>query len=371
MTARPPARRRVRLKEVAKAAGLSEGQASAALSGYRGVSDATRERVRKIAADLGYQPSEHARSLSGRGRRTTHRLAVVLNAPTGVDRETGGIAVTPFVSPMLEGIMLRASELDIDVRLVRWPDLASGVIELAARDGADAVVVPSFTGLSVDDVAALRDSGLPFVLLNRHFVTDPTVPTVIADVAGGIVELVSRLTAAGHRRMALLTEVGESSVVADYHRGWQEATTGHGIADSCVATRVSHADRAARDAAIADLLDREPRPTAIVAVDEAAAHQILAQAAARGITVPDQLSVVTFESMIAPYTTPPLSGHDLRLSRIGARGVERIAADWGLVPTGAEGTETIPPRYVDRDSVAPAPTLHSPPTDTIDPNSKD
>lgn len=354
------ARRRVLLKDVARAADLSEGQTSAALSGYRGVSDATRARVRQIADDLGYQPSEHARFLGSRGGRTSHRLAVVLNAPA-VDPETGalgGVSVTPFVSPMLEGIMVRASALGIDVRLVQWPDLASGVAELAARDGADAIVVPSFIGLSLADVAALHASGLPFVLLNRHFAVDPEIPAVIADVAGGVGELITRLVAEGHSRMALLTEVVESSVVADYLRGWHEVTTANGIADRCVAARVDHNNREARDRTIAELLDRDPSPTAIVAVDEAAAHQVLAQAQERGISVPDQLSVVTFGSVIAPYTSPPLSGFDLQLSRIGARGVDRIAAAWGLVPDGGAGTEPVPPRFIDRHSIAAAPQDH-------------
>lgn len=367
MTDAPAPRRRVLLADVAREAGLSPAQTSAALTGYRGVSVSTRRRVREVAEALGYQASEHARLLGSRGASRAKRCAIVLNEPRSPDDggdSAPGIAVTPFVSRMLEGIMVRASDLDMDMRLVHWPDLTSGLTTLAARDGADAVLVPSFLGLSRDHVAALHGSGLPFVLLNRHFDDDPDgpavisdVPAVISDVATGIADLVARFVADGHRRLALVTETSGSSIVADYRSGWQRSTRAQGVEQDCRIVQVRHSDPAARQAALVELFDRPARPTGVVAVSEVMAHEVLLAAAAHGLVVPDDLSVVTFESAIAPYTSPALSSFDLRLSEIGARGVERLAVSLGLLDgASTTGTERITPSYVERDSTAPAPT---------------
>ncbi|MGD7708081.1 LacI family DNA-binding transcriptional regulator [Microlunatus sp. Y2014] len=350
-----PTRRRVLLKDVARAAGISPAQTSAALSGAPGVREATRERVRQVARDLGYQPSEHARLLGSRRRRFATRCAIVLNSPTAAPADGHGFVVGSFASRIVEGITVRASDLGMDIRLVHWPDLGRGVTTLAAQDGADAVLIPSYRGFSPRHVEELHASGLPFVLLNRHFDDAPVVPAVVPDVAAGAAEAVEHLVLNGHRRMALLTDEPNASIVTDYHAGWRKVTSRLGIADECGIVPVRHADARLLAAAIAGLLDVSPHPTAIVAVSELAAHRVLRAAEARGLVVPRDLSVVTFESVISPFTSPSLSGFDLQLDRIGARGVERVAAQLGLTTEPVtEGTERIRPRFMERESTGPA-----------------
>src|SRR5438132_7782165 len=63
---RAPARKRATLREVAEATGLSQAAVSYALRGMQ-VSEGTRERVRRAAAELGYEAHPIARALaSGR-----------------------------------------------------------------------------------------------------------------------------------------------------------------------------------------------------------------------------------------------------------------------------------------------------------------
>ena len=60
--------RRATLQDIADRLGISRSTASFALTGRGRVSDATRQRVREVAAELGYRPNVTARSL--RGSRT-------------------------------------------------------------------------------------------------------------------------------------------------------------------------------------------------------------------------------------------------------------------------------------------------------------
>lgn len=363
---RTVAGQRVRLRDVAAAAGVSEGQASAALSGYRRVSDATRQRVQEAATRLGYRPSEHARLLGGRraaatsGTVMSRRCAVVLETVPVVHGHPGRI-VQGFVGEMINGVLWRASELGMDLRLVpTTTDLSGTLADLLARDGADAVVIHSYADLRPEQLQPLVDAGCPYVLMNRHFDGDPPAPAVVPDVRTGAADAVDLLVSLGHRRIALVVGDRSTSVVRDYCAGWAEAAERHGIADSVQVLRPHHEDPAAVRAAVGPLLAGVDRPTGIVAVAAGTAFEILTAARQRGLDVPGDLSLVTFQDNFARFTTPALTAFDLRLGEVGAQTVDLIAAQLGPdALTEAEdvpATQWVPGRLVVRESTGPAPT---------------
>ena len=61
--------RMVTSRDVARLAGVSQPTVSRALRGLPGIAPATVERVRQVAAQLGYVPSEAGRALSTRRTR--------------------------------------------------------------------------------------------------------------------------------------------------------------------------------------------------------------------------------------------------------------------------------------------------------------
>ncbi|MDQ0615335.1 LacI family transcriptional regulator [Microbacterium sp. W4I4] len=326
--------RRVRLQDVADAAGVSLAQASGALSGYRDVNEATRQRVRDVADRLGYAPSAHARLLGSRGRAST-RCAIVMSGASDPASAVQSYRIGTFLSGMLDGALLRAAELGLDIRLIRVTDeeIATGSAfrTLLARDGADAVVVQTFTDLLPEHIEPLRKAGLPFVLLNRHFDGDPDVDAVVADVRAGITDAVSRLVSRGHHELRLVVGEQETSVVRDYCRGWEEATKKHGVSATSGILRYDHSDVSPRIARARELLPSEgSRPTAIVAVDDLAAYDLLRRAEELGLSIPGDLEIITFQSTIAPFTSPPMSAYDLHLEEMGAAAIDKVAAALGL-----------------------------------------
>lgn|GEM_PF-394468 len=357
---------RVRLRDVAAAAGVSEGQASAALSGYRRVSDATRQRVREAATRLGYHPSEHARLLAGRraigsgGTVQARRCAVVLETVPITQGDPARV-IQGFTGEMINGVLWRASELGMDLRLVpTTTDLSATLSQLLARDGADAVVIHSFADLRPDQLRPLHDAGCPYVLMNRHFDGDPPVPAVVPDVRTGAGDAVDLLVSLGHRRLALVVGDRSTSVVRDYCAGWQSAAERHGIADTVQILRPRHDDARAVRAAVAPLLRDADRPTAIVAVAAGTAHEIMTHARQIGLEIPRDLSLITFQDSFARFTTPTLTAFDLRLGEVGARTVDLVAAQLGLAtPADTDvvpGTRWVPVPLVVRESTAPPPS---------------
>lgn len=339
-----PTRRRVRLSDVAAAAGVSVPQASAALTGYRGVHPQTRERVRAAAASLGYQPSASARRLRSGRRLVTQCAFVLINSSprTGLDR---------FASQMLYGALVRASELGMYMRLVRITaeELADGTAmrTLVAEDGVDGVVVQTYATITAADVEPLNSAGVPVVLLNRHFGLDSTSDAVVADVAAGAEAAIALLQREGRRRVALVLSSQDTQTTRDYRRGWQTAAAAVPDLDARIVA-IDHGDPAARLAAAESLLTGDWRPDGIVAVNGDMAHQILTRALAEQVAVPEELSLASFDVAVAGFTLPTMTSYDLRLDRIGATAVDLLAArmDHDRTDQPAGGIHWVTPQLV-------------------------
>ena len=85
---------RVTIVDVARLAGVSKGAVSLALNDRPGVSDPTRNRIRAAAAQLGWQPSQRARSLSV---SRAFALGLVIARPPDL------LGADPFFPPFIAG----------------------------------------------------------------------------------------------------------------------------------------------------------------------------------------------------------------------------------------------------------------------------
>ena len=78
---------KVTIRDVAAAAGVSISSVHFALTGKAGVSDETREKIRRTAEELGYQPNAFASNL----KRSTQRAVLLLPSETGDNQHIGGL----------------------------------------------------------------------------------------------------------------------------------------------------------------------------------------------------------------------------------------------------------------------------------------
>ncbi|WP_343994884.1 LacI family DNA-binding transcriptional regulator, partial [Terrabacter terrae] len=186
------------MSDLADRAGVSIASVSRALSGAPGVSEATRIRIRQLAAELNYAVSPDAARLA-KGSRG--RVAVV----------TADVAHW-FYASMLEGIMsaLRGSDLDVLLYEVkREGERRRFFEELPARRQVDALIILAFP-VSDQERLQLDRMGVTVVMAGGTLADHPHVR--IDDVEAAR-QATHHLILAGHERVALINASGVASAV--------------------------------------------------------------------------------------------------------------------------------------------------------------
>jgi LacI family transcriptional regulator len=169
----------------------------------------------------------------------------------------------------------------------------------------------------------LAEAGIPLVLVNRSL-EDGSVPAVTIDDSQGIALAVKHVVALGHERIAHVAGPQNLSTGRRRHRGFVEAMHGAGLEARPEHVRFGALftdEEGAR--ACEELLDRVPDTTAIVAGNDLMAIGCYDALERRGLSCPDDVSVVGFNDMpFVDRLRPPLTS-----VRIPKREIGQVAAD--------------------------------------------
>jgi DNA-binding LacI/PurR family transcriptional regulator len=357
--------RRPGVVAVARAAGVSPSTVSNAFNRPERLSPALRERVLRMAAQLGYGgPDPAARSLrSGRadaiGVVFRRRLAAALDDP----------GTTELVRGMAEAIDPEPLALVLVPGREEGPSSALAVRN-AAVDGLIVYSVPSDDPL----FEATRQRRLPTVIVDSPALADlpglddPALDFVGIDDRAAGESAVHHLLSLGHRRLAILSfglsahahggaadERAQAQATASVPKarleGCARALSAAGLDWSRVPVEQCpiHSIESGRVRGHA-LLERAPDTTAVFAFSDALALGVRLAARERGLSVPGDLSIAGFDD-----TAP--AGEGLTSIHQPLRDKGRIAAQRLLLALAderpADACEPLPTRLVVRDSTAP------------------
>jgi LacI family repressor for deo operon, udp, cdd, tsx, nupC, and nupG len=271
----------VNMADVARAAGVSIATVSRALRDVPGVSQGTRDRIRKIAQDLSYVISPEASALS---RRRTGRVAVVMPQLDAW-----------FYSAMIASMapVLRAADLDMLVYQVDGEEQRTRFLrELPARRKADAVILTALP-MAQAEVERLDLMGVHVVVAGGTVRDYPHVQ--VDDLEAGRVA-VQHLVDLGHRRIAMIrtSDTDGTTWSSDVLRrqAWDETLAAAGVeaADELLVTEEYGVDAGAR--AMARLLALPEPPTAVFAYSDELAFAAIIHTRAQGLRVPEDVSVM-------------------------------------------------------------------------------
>ncbi|MEV3992689.1 LacI family DNA-binding transcriptional regulator [Streptomyces sp. NPDC049837] len=331
--ARPPT-----IADVARAASVSRTTVSHALNGIGKVDPRTRERIKKVAAELGYRPNLRAQRLR---RGEAKAIALASSMPFAV---AGGPSRLGFYMEVAAAAAERA--LLHGYALVLVPPVQSGAALYSVDIDGAIVVEPDRDDVAV---AQLRERGLPYVALGRPMAEGDDSPYV--DLRGGLVVdlLLAHLREQGARRPALLIGAGSRHSAVDARAAYERAAAEHGWAPVVATAPEQGGEQAGYDACAA-LLAEHPDTDAVCALVDAFAVGAVRAIHDSGRRIPDDVLVVTrYDGLRARTCEPPLTAVDLHLDRAAADAVELLLGRLRGEPTGPLATAP-EPRVVPRAS---------------------
>ena len=326
---------RVRITDVAKTAGVSLSTVSRVMNGNPTVDPAMAERVRAVAAELGYQANPLARSLV-LGR--TQTIAVVIPD-----------LANPTFQAILRGLSRAAADDGYHVLIADSAEQVGDEVDLVSttRRRTDGVVLCA-PRMPADELANLLPTVEPAVVVNR--LPQESAPTVSADYGSAMTELVEHVHGLGHRRVAYLSGVSGSASGVARAEALAAATSAHPDLEIVEIPTGVGFDSGAE---VAEQVI-ESRATAALAFNDLVAMGLLSALGARGIRVPEDISVTGFDDIpFAPYTTPPLTTAAVPSVQLGrdAWTAMRALLDGDAAPDST----LLAPALVVRESTGPAP----------------
>ena len=177
-----------------------------------------------------------------------------------------------------------------------------------------------------DELKALLDQGYPVVVVDPRLPLDEDIPCVSAAHAAGAQAVTTHLLALGHRRIAAIT--GPKGWVATEERrnGYHAALAAAGVLPAAeLEVEGANWQIPQGFAAASRLLDLERPPTAIFAFNDNMAIGAMQAARARGLRMPEDISIVGFDDLEeAALVTPALTTVRQPLAEMGRMAVSLL-----------------------------------------------
>jgi DNA-binding LacI/PurR family transcriptional regulator len=327
------------IRDVAKKAGVGLGTVSRVLNDSPLVSEATRQHVLEVIADLNYSPSPVARRLSLGKTLTIAVIVPFFTRPSVVERLRG-------VESTLAG-----SEYDLIIFNVETVERRDECFHDVPRpDRVDGMLIVSLVPHD-DEVKRFKASGVRVVLVDanhqllRRVVTD--------DVAGGRLAT-EHLIELGHRRIGYISDLLRTpfnfTSSRDRFQGYRQALAAADIPFRPEYHRQGKHGRYEARRLTTELLALPEPPTAIFAASDTQAMGVLEAAQDAGLDVPRYLSVIGYDDIeIAEYLG--LTTIRQQLYESGARGVELLLASLAG-PTPELQYDVLPIELVKRNTTA-------------------
>lgn len=335
------------MQQVADRAGVSIATVSFVVNGTKYVTPATTARVTAAMRELKFRGNVVARALASRRTRI-----IALLFPTTGNR------FSPTTSQFFMSAAKRASERGY--HLVLWPVDPAGddLDDLVSGGLVDGVILME---VRMDDprVAVLTDLGVPFTLIGRTR-DSSGLPYVDIDFETTIEDSLDHLEGLGHRRFGLVLEDLEGTPMAGYaphlrvHDTFRQAMLDRGTTGTVVTA--GPGSDGGRNAA-SDLLEADPRVSAVLVMKDDSAAGLLVGLHAAGLRVPEDVSVLSIASSEANADQ-----HSPRLSTMVAPGPELGTRAADALIEQLDGTSDDLPHFLlpctlrTAESTGPAPT---------------
>ncbi|MGW0820756.1 LacI family DNA-binding transcriptional regulator [Streptomyces sp. NPDC002845] len=278
------------MADVAVRAGVSRALVSIVFRNQPGASQETRDRVLRVADDIGYRPDSAARLLA-RGRSRTLGVTLTVHQP--------------FQADLVEGIYPEAERLGYDVLIsanAPGRDEAKSIESLLSHRCEALILLGPGSGASELDELGHRTVA---VSVGRR-VPGARVDSVHTAEGKGVRQAMDHLVELGHERIVHV-DGGRQSGSVERRRAYRAAMRRHGLADEIRVIPGAHDEDAGIEAGRLLLSERDrgtPLPTAVLAGNDRCAMGLLMTFTRAGVDVPGEVSVVGYDDSHLSHVMP-------------------------------------------------------------------
>ena len=342
-------RQAVTIKHVAADAGMSLQTVSRVVNKESGVRPEMMQRVQASIDKLGYVPSIAAQRMGG----SRSYLILALNDRERTIADWRARQGTDWFDQMMLGGLLTCAEHGYRL-IVELVDTHSDHIErelmaaIAALQPDGVILTPPHSGnpLIID---LLEAQGISFARIGS-LTEGPGIRLIMDDTRAARIAT-EHLVELGHRRIGFIAGPDEYELSGWRVDGWRAAMLAACLPTDGLMTQGDFSHASGRAAAQAQLALSDP-PTAIIASNDQMTLATLELARERGLTVPTDLSLISFDDTpIIRLAHPPLTAIVQPIAEVTAQAVTLIIADHGNGPTTATPV-TVPARMTVRESTA-------------------
>ncbi len=293
---------------------MSYSTVSRALNNQKGVRADIRELVQKIAKDTGYFPHSSAKALV---KNRVGVLGIIIT-------RTGEFA---FQNPYYSQVFMGISEVAAlhDYNLMLSINEKKSYISLYLRRLVDGILV---IGNRLDDelILDLEEKNVPSVLI-PGLLDDSIIdiPSVNSENFKSVYRAVDYLLNLGHRKIAFILGMMNSKYSVERFHAYQLAFENHGLTYDPQYVVESDFSKTDGFRMMGCLLDLSDRPTAVICINDSVTPGALSQINARGLKIPEDISVVAIGSSdLLDFYQPALTTIRIHAAQIGQTATQML-----------------------------------------------
>jgi LacI family transcriptional regulator len=303
------------IQDVARRAGVGVGTVSRVLNDHPNVTQATREQVLRVIADLGYRPKSAAVTLR---TRQTREIGLI----------TDEIATTPFAFDLIRGAQDEAWAHQSILVLINTSgnlDLLNAALDQMYDRQVRGVLYAAMFHQPVNLPERFRE--LPAVLVDCYS-EDRSLPSVVPNEIQGGQDAVATLLQHGHRRIGFINYTTDQPAVVGRLEGYRRALAAAGVAyDPTLVRQADIAPDAVYRTTI-QLMQQPDRPTALFCFNDRTAMWAYDALRDLALRVPEEVAVIGFDNqeLLAANLRPPLTTMQLPHYEMGRWAVHHLIA---------------------------------------------
>ena len=304
----------VSLKDISARCGVSVATVSKALNGHKDVSKSTKDKILKVAKDMGYFPNSSARALK---TNRTYNLGVMFldEAGSGLTHE--------FFATVLNSFKKQAESCGYDITFINknMGKQKMSTYEHCKYRNVDGVII-ACTDFTSKDVFEVVNGDIPVVTIDHIF---DCRPSVLSNNEQGMEQLVDYAVSMGHRNFAFIE--GNKSAVAERRlTGFFKGCMKHGIeikTENLLIGDYHNPDRTYE--LTKKLIENDDSVTCIFMPDDYSAIGGINALNDLGLKIPDDISVIGYDGIaFASLISPKLTTYYQDTEKIGTVAADKL-----------------------------------------------